>query len=87
MTGAPIYPGSDTRIRVGDAILWHGYDPGTVVFVMSSDEWRVDFAEQKEWFLQEYEKGIMIETKGGGMVLESEDDPHLTLVKSVGGSQ
>ena len=84
MGNAPTYPGTEISVRVGDEILWHGDDPGTIVFVMSADDWLGDFADQKKWFLEQYGSGIMIETRGAGLVLESEVDSHLTLVKSFG---
>ncbi len=81
MSAAPNYPGTNTPIQVGDEVLWHGDSPGNVVFIISQDVWRADFIEGKDWYIEEYGEGIMVETVAAGLVLEPEDEPPIELVR------
>ena len=74
------YPESEIPIRVGDRVVAFG-DAGTIVFVVSRDEWRGDFQQAKDWWVSEsHGKGIMFETPAVGLMLLQEDDPELELV-------
>jgi hypothetical protein len=82
MSGRPVYPGTSQPIRVGDKVLWHHDAPAVVLFVISADEWHPDQVASKDWFVQEFGTGIMLDTKSAGLVLEREDSTSIQFVSN-----
>lgn len=76
---APKYPGTDIIVRRGDLVRWHNDEqPSTVIFVISTNDFPQD-DPSNAWFKTQFAEGIMIDTPGAGMVLESEDCENITL--------
>jgi hypothetical protein len=74
---------SGEEIHAGDRVLWAG-KPAQVAFVIGRDEFRGDFASQRDWYKQEYQRGFMIECESYGLVLENEADEDIELVAREG---
>jgi len=70
---------SGEEIHAGDRVSWAG-NPARVVFVIGRDEFIADFASQRDWFKQEYQRGFMIECESYGLVLENEADEDIEFV-------
>jgi len=70
---------SGEEILLGDSILWAG-NPGTVVFVLNVPGVPEYWASSREWFLEEYGEGFMLDVEGPGLVFQNESDEDLDLV-------
>lgn len=70
----PTYPGSDVRVRVGDAVLWGDTASATVVFVVGTEDWRADFALSRDWWAAECGEGVMVEFADGQHLFVPLDD-------------
>ena len=68
------------EIHVGDEVLYDEV-PARVHFVIGRGEFAGGFAEQKEWFREEYGKGVMIESESMGFLMFDEADEDLEFVR------
>ena len=77
------YPNTKIQIRVGDKVRWYDDEElSEVIFIISTREYRADYMNSIDWFISEFQTGIMIDTPSAGLVLEDEECSNITFIQS-----